>query len=214
MTDDTQTPQGDQKTFTQADLEAAVAKAVEEATAGLKGKNAELLSETKAEREKRQALEKAQEEAEAERKKQSGEFKELYEKALADLKTERENAATYRATIQKRDIEAEAASIGSELTRDTARAAILREQAQKFAKLTDQGVSYEIGGVAVERTQVIEHLRTAYPFLVDGNQANGGGASGNSGGAAGRKLSEMSEAELVKLHKENPAEFKRLAASG
>lgn len=214
MTDTTTTPQGDQTTFTKADMEAAIAKAVEEATSGLKAKNAELLGETKAEREKRQALEKTQAEAEAERQKQAGEFRELYEKTQADLKAEREQSAQFRGTIAKRDVDAAAASLGAELTRDTAKAAILQEQAGKFAKHTDTGVVFEIGGVQVDRAKVLEHLRAQYPFLVDGNQAGGGGAPGGGGGAGKKKLSEMSEAERVKLHRENPAEFKRLQGIG
>lgn len=196
MPDNTQTPPGDDTTA--SDLDAKIAEAVEKATAGLKAKNAELLSETKAEREKRQALEKAQEEAEAERQRQAGEFKSLYEKAQAELKDEREQLAQFRGQIAKRDVEAATAGIASELTRDTARAAILAEQAGKFAKHGDDGVRYEIGGVEVEKAKVIDHLRTTYPFLVDGNQASGGGATGGSGGAA-KKLSEMGDAERLEL---------------
>lgn len=214
MTDTNQTPPGGQTSFSQADLDAAIAKAVEEATSGLKAKNAELLGETKAEREKRQALEAQQAEQEAERQKQAGEFRELYEKTQADLAKEREQSAQFRGTIAKRDVHAAAASVGAELTRDTAKAAILTEQASKFAKHTDTGVVFEIGGVQVDRAKVLEHLRGQYPFLVDGNQAGGGGAPGGGGGAAGKKLADMTEQERVKLHRENPAEFARLREAG
>lgn len=151
---------------------------------GLKAKNEELLAETKAEREKRQALEKAQAEAEETAAKEKGQFKELYEKTQADLAKERENNAAFRETIRKKDVDGEALKIATELTRDTSRAGLLQQQASQFLKHTETGVQFEIGGVPVERTKVLEHLKEAYPFLADGNQAGGGGASGSDGRAA------------------------------
>lgn len=181
-----------------------------EDVSGLKAKITELMSETKAEREKRQALERQHEEAEAARQKEAGEFKTLYEKAQADLDKEREEARKFRQAIQDKDRESAANAIASELTRDTARAALLMKEAQAFAKYTDEGVKFEIGGVPVERTKVIEHLKSQYPFLVDGNQSSGGGASGGNGGAGTKKLSEMNDEERLALARENPETFRKM----
>tara|TARA_R100001369_G_scaffold16867_3_gene31976 strand:- start:2701 stop:3321 length:621 start_codon:yes stop_codon:yes gene_type:complete len=202
--------ENDEKTFTQADLDAAVAKAVE----ALKAKNDELLGETKAERKKRQELEAAQETAEAERQKKAGEFRELYEKTQAELEKERAQAAAFKATIREKDIEGTAGAIASELTRDTARAALLRKEAAALLKHTDEGVQYEIGGVQVDRAKVLDHLKAAYPFLADGNQSNGGGAGGGSGGAGSitkEQFKAMGDKERIELHRNDPETFRRLA---
>lgn len=185
-----------------------------EDVSGLKAKIAELMGETKAERDKRKALEEAAEAAEAERAKQAGEFKTLYEKAQADLDKERAENRAFKQKIEEKDREGVAASIAGELTRDTSRAALLKKEALSFLKNSDDGVKFEIGGVGVDRAKVLEHLKAAYPFLVDGNQAGGGGAPGGGGGAAKTKLSEMTEAERVKLYRDNPTEFERLKAAG
>jgi len=184
-------------TFTQADIDAAV----EAATAGLKAKNGELLSETKAEREKRTALELQQTEADAERQKKAGEWQELHNKSEAALKTEREANAAFRGQIAKRDVDAAASGIASELTRDTKRAALIAKEVAAFAKSGENGVTYEIGGVAVDRAKIIEQITADYPFLVDGNQSHGGGADGGGGGA-GKDLKDLGDAERLKLARE------------
>lgn len=179
---------GDTITMTKAELDAKIAEQVE----ALKAKNAELLGETKAERAKRQALEAAQTEAEEARAKEKGEFKSLYEKTLAELEKERQSAQEYRQQVTRSTLEGEAGKIAAELSRDTARAALLSEQAQKLLKPTDEGLQYEIGGVQVDRAKALDHLRASFPFLVDGSQASGGGATGGSGGAVSQKRSAMS----------------------
>lgn len=199
MSDEPQAPTGDQNPA--PDFDAKLAEAVEKATAGLKAKNAELLSETKAEREKRQALEKAQEEAEAERQQKDGEHQKLWETEREKRQRLEQELSDYRAKVQRKEVEAATSAVAHQLTRDTGRAAILAEQAAKFAKPGEDGIQYEIGGVKVEQAQVLDHLRTQYPFLVDGSQASGGGATGGSGGAA-KKLSEMGDAERLALARE------------
>ncbi len=192
------------KTFTQSEVDAMMA--------GLKTKNAELLGETKAEREKRQALETAQTEAEAERQKKAGEWQALHDKSEAGRKALEGELQNYRATIAKRDVDAAAASIAAGLTRDTKRAALIAKEAAAFAKSGDNGVTFEIGGVAVDRAKVIETITSDYPFLVDGNQSSGGGASGGSGGAATKKLADMSEGERRDMADKDPNAFRQMVA--
>ena len=182
---------GDTITMTKAELDAKIAEQVE----ALKAKNAELLGETKAERAKRQALEAAQTEAEEARAKEKGEFKSLYEKTLGELEKERQAAQEYRQQVTRSTLEGEAGKIAAELSRDTARAALLAEQAAKFIKPGDNGLTFEIGGVQVDRAKALDHLRASFPFLVDGSQASGGGATGGSGGAVSQKRSAMSAAD-------------------
>lgn len=185
-----------------------------EDVSGLKAKIAELMGETKTEREKRQALEREKEESEAARQKEAGDFQKLYEKAQADLEKERNDNRTFRQTIQDRDREAAAAGIASELTRDTARAALLKQQALAFAEFTDSGIQFKIGGIQQDKAKVLEHLKSQYPFLVDGNQANGGGAGGGGGGAVTKKLNEMNDEERLTLARENPEAFRKMREAG
>ena len=98
MSEENNTGDGEQITMTKAELEAKIT----EATGGLKAKVDELLGETKAEREKRKALEQAQAEAEESRAKEKGEFKSLYEKTLAELEKERQAAQEYRHQLKPR----------------------------------------------------------------------------------------------------------------
>lgn len=195
MADENDTPpggDGETITLTKAELEAQIA----EATKPLKAKVDELLGETKAERQKRREIEEAQAEAERKRAEEQGQFQDLYKQTQAELEKERQAAAEYRQKIARATLEGEAGKIAAELSRDTARAALLAEQAAKFIKPTDDGLKFEIGGVQVDRAKALDHLRASFPFLVDGSQASGGGATGGNGGAVSQKRSAMSAAEV------------------
>lgn len=182
-----------------------------EDTSGLKNKLKELLDETKSEREKRMALEKEKEEAEAARQKEKGEFKELYEKTQSDLEKERNAIREFKEKIQKKDIDAESLSLSYSMTKDKARAALLQKEIKGYAKHTEEGVVFEIGGVKVDTDKIKAKILEDYPFLVDGNGSNGGGAGGGAGnGGAMKKFDEYTGAELSKIRKENPAQYEQL----
>lgn len=151
---------------------------------GLKTKLDEVLGETKAEREKRKALEQAQTEAEKKAAEEKGEFEKLYRTATEQLEAERKQAREFRDQITQRDIKSSAQSIAQQLaSKDAKRASVLADYASKYAKFEDGQITYEIGGVKVDSNKVAEHLKSEYPFLVDGSQASGGGAAGDGGGA-------------------------------
>lgn len=155
---------------------------------GLKSKLDEVLGETKAEREKRKALEQAQTDAEKKAAEEKGEFEKLYRTAQEQLEAERKQAREFRDQITQRDIQSSAQSIAQQLaSKDAKRAGVLADYASKYAKFDNGEISYEIGGVKVTPDKVAEHLKTEYPFLVDGSQASGGGAAGDGGGAPGKK---------------------------
>ena len=163
--------------FTAEEMEAKL----NETTAGLKAKVDELLGESKSAKQKARELEEAQAaEAEA-RAKEKGEFKELYEreqKAKAELA---EKYDSFAKRIQAKDIELSASSLAAELTRDTKRAELLKEQVSKYARYTDDGVVFEMGGVNVDKDKILTHIKENFPFLVDGSGATGGGAAGSQG---------------------------------
>lgn len=180
--------------FTLADgteVEAFTAEEVtarlEQETSGLKSKLDELLGETKTAKQKAKELEEAQAAAEEARAKEKGEFKELYEreqKAKAEIA---ERYEQYAKRIQAKDIELSANSIALELTRDTKRAELLKKEISQFARYSDDGVKFEMGGVEVDRAKVVAHIAESYPFLVDGNQSSGGRAPGSKSGGGAAK---------------------------
>ena len=183
-----------------------------EDVSGLKAKISELMGETKAEREKRQALEQEQQRIEEERQKEKGEFKTLYEKTLADLEKERQEAASFKQTIQQKECESLASSIAAKLTTDEKRASILKQQALSAIKYDPgKGAYIEVGGIKVEKQKFVDQMKEEYPFLVDASGASGGGAGGSgAGGGATKKFTEYSGAELVELKKKDPDSYQRI----
>lgn len=169
------------QTYTAEEVQALLAKE----TSGLKAKVDELLGESKSAKQKARELEEASARAEEERAKQAGEFKALYEreqKAKAELA---EKYDSFAKRIQQKEVEGAAMSLAAELTRDTKRVELLRKEISQFARYTDDGVKFEMGGVEVDRAKVLAHITDNYPFLVDGSGATGGGATGaNKGGGA------------------------------
>jgi len=161
---------------------------LEQETSGLKSKLDELLGETKTAKQKAKELEEAQAAAEEARAKEKGEFKELYEREQKAKSELSEKYEQYAKKIQAKDVELSANSIANELTRDTKRADLLKKEISQFARYSEDGVKFEMGGVEVDRAKVIAHITESYPFLVDGNQSSGGGAPGSkSGGGAAEK---------------------------
>ncbi len=172
MTEQTQERAAD-KTYTAAE--------VDELVKGLKAKNDELLTEKKTVSQRAQELEEAQTLAEQERLKEKQEFKTLYEREQEAKKELAEKYESFAKLVQKKDIEIETSSIASELTRDTKRAALIAKEVAAFARHSENGVTYEMGGVVVDRSKVIDHIKESYPFLVDGSGMTGGGATGGKG---------------------------------
>jgi DNA repair exonuclease SbcCD ATPase subunit len=173
------------------EIEAFTKEEMEAEVQGLKSKTQELLGKLKEREEKISALEPVQQQLskiEEERQKEKGEFKALYEKTQAELQKEREAARNFKQAIQSKELEGEALKLSTQLTRDTKRAELLKKEVLQFAKHTDDGVVFEVGGVAIPPDKLVEKIREDYPFLVDGNGATGGGAKGNTGnGEAGIK---------------------------
>lgn len=137
-------------------------------------------------KERARELEEAQAAAEQERLKEKEEFKTLWEREQQAKKELQEKYETFLKQVQQKEVELASSSIAAELTRDTKRAELLKEQIGKYARYTDEGVKFEMGGVEVDRSKVIEHLTESYGFLIDGSQATGGGATGSKGSGAAK----------------------------
>jgi len=155
-------------------------------------------------------LEELQHQKEEESLKQQQEFKELYEREQKAKQELAEKYETFAKTVQRKEIESAAMSVASELTRDTKRAELLREQVARFARYSEEGVKFEMGGVEVEKEKIVAHITENYPFLIDGSGATGGGATGGKNGSAGKTWSEMTEAEHVALYRKDADAYRRL----
>lgn len=162
-----------------------VAAMIEEKTSGLKAKVDELLGESKSAKAKARELEELKNKQEEEGLRQREEFKTLYEREQAAKKELAEKYEQTTKRVQLKEIDAAASSVAGELTRDTKRAELLKKEVAQYARYTDDGVIFEMGGVQVDRAKVVEHIESSYPFLIDGKGSTGGGATGavKSGGA-------------------------------
>lgn len=145
----------------------------------IKAHHSKLLDETKTAKQRAQELEESQREAEQKRQQEKGEFKELWEREQREKQELSEKYKEFQSRVEKQEISAENAKLISQLTRDTNRAELLMEKAEQYARYTDDGVIYEMGGVKVDSDKIVEHLKDRYPFLVDGSGATGGGATGS-----------------------------------
>lgn len=151
----------------------------------LKAHNRSLSTESEAAKKKAADLEAAQQEAENQRLKESEQFKELYEKTAKDLELERENANKFKKTIQQKELESSSERLASSLTKDEGRKKLLTKEVMQYSVAGEDGkVKFEIGGVSVEKSVLIEKIKADYPFLVDGSGMSGGGAAGGSGSGA------------------------------
>lgn len=197
------------KTYTEEEVQ----KLVQEQVAGLKNKVDELLGEKKSASQRAKELEELQKQQEEERLKEKEQFRELYEREQEAKRELQEKYEEFQTKIQKQTITSEAVKLASELTRDTARGELLQEKVAQYAKYSDDGVVFELGGVPVEKDKILSHLKEKYPFLVDGSGASGGGAAGTDNGRAvttQKSFNEMTGSELAALRAENPSEYDRL----
>jgi len=153
--------------------------------------------ESKGYKSKAQELEQARKDAEENSLKEKQEFKTLYEREQTEKRELAEKYSSFEQKIQAKDRESAALKIGSQLTRDTKRSELLQKEAMAFAKYGEDGVYFEVGGVKVDESKVIDHLTKEYPFLVDGNQSSGGGAAGSGSGASGGKTTTRAEFEKM-----------------
>lgn len=111
-------------------------------------------------------------------------FKELYEKTTAELEQERKRAQEFEKSVQQREVSNESFKAAADIAVDAGSAELLAEKIASHARYKDGVVTYEIGGVEVEKSAVIDAISKKYPRLIKGSGAAGGGATGNTGGSA------------------------------
>jgi len=190
------------KTKLQAEIQeqitARTAATVEEHVKGLKAKNDELLAEKKAmQQAKLEAEQLAKTEAE-EKAKAKNDYRQLFESQQEETKKYQQQFNDLQNSIKKQKIHSEAIKIASSLTKDTGRAQLLGQQISQRLTLVDDElrVTDESGQLTVSTLEELTNsIRTAYPFLVDGSQSTGGGAT-RSEGRADTSIKEISRTEF------------------
>lgn len=179
-----------------------------EDVSGLKQKIDKLLGEKKTAQQKAvEAEEKAKAEA-AEKLKKANDFEQLYNSSEAERQKTANELSDLKTTIERQKLNTEAVALAGQMTKDTARAKLLSEQIQSRLSLVD-GETRVLDANGNLTVSTIEELTSSikkeYPFLVDGSQAAGGGATGSSSGADDSK--EMSRDDFMKLNDQKRMDF-------
>lgn len=152
----------------------------------LREHNAKLLGEKKTVQSRAQELEQMQFEAEQKRLEEKQEFEKLWRQEQEQRTKASQELESLRKSIAEKDRGEVALKLAAGLTRDNARADLLKKEALAYIQHTPDGVKIQgpDGEMTVE--QLSAHLAKQFPFLADGNQASGGSAPGSKtgGGAA------------------------------
>jgi len=116
-------------------------------------------------------------EAEQSKLEESQQFEQLYRSEKEQRAKDKENYESLKKQIAEKERDTMAVEVVSKLTRDTAKAEALKRFALDHMVIMPDG-TVEINGMT--SIELSEKLKTDYPFLVDGNQASGGGAGGGT----------------------------------
>ena len=199
------------QTEIESTIEAKVQERLDQEIAGLKSKNDELLAEKKA---IQKAKEKADAQARDEKEKQAqenGQYKELYESQKAENESINLRLNEMIQTQQQQTIKSEALRLAGTLTKDVQKAKILEKEISQRLTLVDNEirVTDDNGQLTVSSLDDLSaKIKTEYSFLVDGIQAQGGGATRSIGGAS-VEVKEMSRSQFDELSQKDRALFVR-----
>jgi hypothetical protein len=181
-------------------------KGMKSALETIKGKRDEAKTEAE-----RLALEKKEDEIK--RATESQEFKTLYDSSQTELSALREESSTFKKSVQDKDIRLALISLAAEATDSAAKQKDIVDLYKKYAIIGENGVEYQVGGIAVDGAKIIEMVKKERPYLADGSKADGGGANGSGGGAQTKTWTEMSEIEKTELFKSDKPSYDRLKAA-
>lgn len=190
-------------------LDKTLEERIAEEVAGLKAKNDELLAEKKAAQRAKEELD-AKARAEQERyAKENGQYQELYESQKQEADTLRRKIEEMNQQVVRQKVQSEATKIAASLTKDVSKAKLLEEKLSQRLALMDNEirVTDESGQLTVSSVDdLVTSIKTNFPFLVDGIQSSGGGATRSQGGAdVGSK--EISRSDFDSLKQADRAKF-------
>lgn len=169
-----------------------------EDVSGLKRKVEELLSEKKTAQQKAAEAE-AQAKFEAEEKlKKANDYEQLYASSESERQKAADELSALKNTISRQQVDTEALNLASSLTKDVARAKLLSEKLSSRLALVDgeTKVLDANGNLTVStKEELVGQIKLEYPFLIDGSQAAGGGATGSGSGAGDSKTISRADFE-------------------
>ena len=142
---------------------------------------------------------------------EKGEYKVLFDDLTEKYESEKAANTEFKESIQRKDINSSAMRLAIKHASDAGRAEVLSEKIAAMSRHGESGIAFELAGMTVDDKKVISHLSERFPFLIDGNKANGGGADGSkdkSGGAA----KTMSRIDFDAL--DAPAQMKFIKSGG
>lgn len=190
-------------------LEKTLEEKVAEEVSGLKAKNDELLAEKKAAQRAKEELD-AKARAEKERYAQeNGQYQELYESQKQEANSLRQKIEEMNQQVARQKVQSEATKLASTLTKDVAKAKLLEEKLSQRLALMDGElrVTDDSGQLTVSSIDdLVSTIRTDFPFLIDGIQATGGGAT-RSQGRADVGFREISRSDFEGMKHADRARF-------
>jgi len=171
-----------------------------EDVSGLKRKIDELLTEKKTVQQKAMEAEELARQETAEKLRKANDFEQLYNSSESERQKAADELATLKANLQQQQVEGQAGRVAASLTKDTARANLLSQQISSRLSLVDGEVRVldTNGNLTVSSVEELtQSIKAEYPFLVDGSQAAGGGATGGSSGAGDTKQVSRSDFDAM-----------------
>ena len=190
-------------------LDKTLEERIAEEVAGLKAKNDELLAEKKAAQRAKDELD-AKARAEKERYAQeNGQYQELYESQKQEANSLRQKIEEMNQQVARQKVQSEATKLASTLTKDVAKAKLLEEKLSQRLTLMDGElrVTDDSGQLTVSSIDdLVGSVRSDFPFLIDGIQATGGGAT-RSQGRADVGFREISRADFDGMKHADRARF-------
>jgi len=171
---------------------------------GLKRKIDELLTEKKTVQQKALEAEELAKIETAEKLRKANDFEQLYNSSESERQKAADELATLKANLQQQQVEGQAGRVAASLTKDTARANLLSQQISSRLSLVDGEVRVldTNGNLTVSSVEELtQSIKAEYPFLVDGSQAAGGGATGGSSGAGDTKQVSRSDFDAMDSRK-------------
>lgn len=190
-------------------LDKTLEEKVAEEVQGLKAKNDELLAEKKAAQRAKEELD-AKARTEKERYAQeNGQYQELYESQKQEANALRQKIEEMNQQVTRQKVQSEATKIAASLTKDVAKAKLLEEKLSQRLTLMEGEirVTDDSGQLTVSTLDdLVVNVKNDFPFLVDGNQATGGGAT-RSQGRADVGMKEISRSEFDGMKHADRARF-------
>jgi hypothetical protein len=199
--------------FEGIEIDEAVKKTLSEkfeaATKGLKAKADELLAEKKKIQDERAAAEEAARREAEDKAKNSSDYKQLFESQKQESERIKKELEGMREQTKRQQVATEAARLASALTKDTGRAKLLEQQFNNRLTLVEGQIKVtdDSGNLTVSTIdELTAKIKTDYPFLVDGNQSTGGGAS-RSGGRADLNSKQITRSDFDAMNQAERAKF-------